>query len=234
MPPLQGGRRRIVRWAVCSLLIGVFPHPASGQTAVSCEQAGLDAEKAMGLPAGLLLAIGEVESGRWNSARGRTLPWPWSIDAAGEGRQFETKADVLAAAQSVLDSGQRNLDVGCFQISLLYHPDAFMTLDQAFDPVANAAYAARLLVSLHDQLGNWADAVAAYHSADPARGTPYRQLVFARWLGAGGLPGAPTVVDTGIHIWTPSTDGTAPSVITLPGGVAPGAGRLPRIITPDQ
>ena len=117
---------------------------------------------------------------------------------------------------------------------MLYHPDAFMTLDQAFDPVANADYAAHFLVSLHDRLGSWDAAVAAYHSADPARGEPYRQLVFARWLGSGGMMGMPAVIDTGIHIWTPSTDGTAPSVITLQPGAISGAGRLPRIITPTQ
>src|SRR5580658_7254465 len=69
--------------------IGAFAEPADGSFN-SCDQAGIAAEQASGLPAGLLLAIGRVESGRWDAARGRMSPWPWTINTAGKGLWFET------------------------------------------------------------------------------------------------------------------------------------------------
>ncbi len=207
-----------------------------------CEQAGRDAERQYSLPAGLLAAIGRVESGRWDATLGRTVPWPWAIDAAGEPRLAASKEAALQQTRALLDGGMRNIDVGCFQISLLNHPFAFADLDQAFDPVANANYAARFLTSLYARLGNWPDAVAAYHSATPALGTPYRQLVFANWaVPAGWQSPGPRVAKNvqpvtvfliggaEIRVYTPSRAGTAASLIAI--GGTPGA-RLPRVITP--
>lgn len=147
----------------------------------ACEQAGLIAEQTHGLPAGLLLAIGRVESGRWDSGQGRTVPWPWTINAAGKGAWFETPDEAVRTVRALLESGTRSVDTGCFQINLMYHPAAFGSLEQAFDPMANAGYAARFLVDLYARHGSWEAAVEAYHSADPVRGFAYRQMVYASW-----------------------------------------------------
>jgi hypothetical protein len=58
------------------------------------------------------------------------------------------------------------VDVGCMQVDLHYHPDAFNTLDEALDPAANADYAARLLVDLYRREAgrSWDIAVGLYHS----------------------------------------------------------------------
>jgi hypothetical protein len=146
-----------------------------------CEQAGSDAEREYALPAGLLSAIGRVESGRWDAALGRVTASPFAIDAAGQPHVTDSKEAALQQTRALQQSGLRNIDVGCFQINLQSHPTAFSNLDQAFDPTANAQYAARFLSSLHTRLGSWEDAVAAYHSATPALGVPYRQLVYANW-----------------------------------------------------
>jgi hypothetical protein len=45
-------------------------------------------------------------------------------------------------------AGITSLDVGCLQVNLAQHPDAFSTLAAAFDPVANADYGAAFLTSL--------------------------------------------------------------------------------------
>ena len=153
--------------------------PPSAESA--CEQAGSQAERAHALPAGLLLAIGRVESGRWDAERQRVVPWPWAIDAEGAGALIDTKAAAVARADALRDAGIRNIDVGCFQINLASHPFAFADLNEAFDPVANADYAGRFLGDLHARYGDWNAAVAAYHSTQPERGIPYRQLVFANW-----------------------------------------------------
>ena len=112
----------------------------------ACEQAGIAAEQANGLPAGLLLAIGRVESGRWDATRGRMTAWPWTINAAGRGQFFDGPDTAARTVRALLEAGVRSIDIGCFQISLLWHPLAFSSLEQGFDPEANARYAARFLV----------------------------------------------------------------------------------------
>jgi soluble lytic murein transglycosylase-like protein len=82
-------------------------------------------------------------------------------------------------------AGNRPIDVGCFQVDLQFHPTAFATLAQAFDPLANARYAARFLNELHARTSSWSQATALYHSAEPSSGLAYRSQVFAVW-GAGG------------------------------------------------
>jgi hypothetical protein len=65
------------------------------------------------------------------------------------------------------------------QVNLMYHPNAFASLDQAFDPVANANYAARFLTELYGQTHSWTQATARYHSATPELGANYQRKVAA-------------------------------------------------------
>ena len=213
---------------------------------VSCEQAGVAAEQANGLPPGLLLAIGRVESGRWDPSQARTVPWPWTINAAGKGAWFDSPAEAIQTVRALLDGGTRSIDTGCFQINLMYHPNAFATLEQAFDPVANAAYAARFLLDLYARRGTWEGAVEAYHSADPVKGFAYREQVFAAWtappplLKLAAAPGprvAPPVriavpaVYFGVQVWTPVAAGGSPHVIAVATTTAPpGQPPLPTVI----
>ena len=50
--------------------------------------------------------------------------------------------------RAVQAQGVRSIDIGCMQVNLMHHPNAFATLDAAFDPLANALYAARFLTEL--------------------------------------------------------------------------------------
>jgi hypothetical protein len=75
------------------------------------------------------------------------------------------------------------------QINLQNHPAAFASLDEAFDPAANTAYAARFLRALYVQTGSWPAAAAAYHSQTPGIGEPYRDRVMAIWPLAGRYGG---------------------------------------------
>lgn len=126
-------------------------------------------------------AIAVVESGRPDRDTGVKAPWPWTINADGQGRFFETKAEAIAAVRALQAQGVRSIDVGCMQVNLLYHPTAFLDLDDAFDPVANADYAARFLLSLHWRTGGWLPATMAYHSSSPELGRPYLARVMAEW-----------------------------------------------------
>lgn len=139
------------------------------------------AERTMRLPPALLGAIGTVESGRRDPASGKLAPWPWTVNAEGVGHFHRTKAEAIAAVERLRAAGVRSIDVGCMQVNLLHHPDAFESLDEAFDPHANAGYAARFLVGLHRETADWMQAAAAYHSRTPELGGRYRQRVVAAW-----------------------------------------------------
>jgi Transglycosylase SLT domain len=146
--------------------------------APSCTQAVAAAEQANAIPAGLLFAIAHVESGRRDPDTGSVIPWPWTVNADGQGQFFATKAQAI---QFVRTSSAYDIDVGCMQISLLHHPQAFQNLDQAFDPTTNAQYAATYLRQLYQQTNDWTQAAALYHSATPALAADYRQKVLAVW-----------------------------------------------------
>ncbi|MBV8458270.1 MAG: lytic transglycosylase domain-containing protein [Acetobacteraceae bacterium] len=146
--------------------------------APSCIQAVAAAEQTNAIPAGLLSAIARVESGRRDPDTGSVIPWPWTVNADGQGQFFATKAQAI---QSVRASSAYDIDVGCMQISLLHHPHAFQSLDQAFDPTTNAQYAATYLRQLYQQTNDWTQAAALYHSATPALAADYRQKVLAAW-----------------------------------------------------
>ncbi len=166
--------------------IGVAPARATAPAATPparmvadvCRQATRVAGKAAAVPDHLLSAIARIESGRADGSGG-TAPWPWSINVEGVDHVYDSKAAAIAGVLAFQAQGIRSIDVGCMQVNLAYHPNAFSGLEQAFDPVANANYAARFLVQLRDQTGSWDNAVAAYHSATPERGGPYRRKVMA-------------------------------------------------------
>ena len=148
---------------------------------LACRHAIDVVERQAGIPARLMAAIGLVESGRPDAITGSTLPWPWTIDVGGRGQFFDSREAAIAAVRKLQAQGVRSIDVGCMQVNLMHHPAAFATLDQAFDPLANAGYAARFLVQLHALAGDWRQATALYHSATPALGAAYRSRVMAVW-----------------------------------------------------
>ena len=159
-----------------------------------CQSAIQAAEAAAGLPPRLLASIGAVESGRLDPGTGRVTPWPWTINVGGAGSYFATKAEAVAAVERARAAGQRSIDVGCMQVNLLHHPAAFASLNHAFDPQANAAYAAGFLRRLQGQTGTWPAAAAAYHSQTPGVADGYARRVMAAWPLAnqyGGKAAAP-------------------------------------------
>jgi soluble lytic murein transglycosylase-like protein len=178
-------------WAGQSAPSGYSPTPvtpgialrqaAAADPATLCETAVTTAEYVNRLPPRLLGAISLTETGRMEPATGRIRPWPWTINAEGQGQFFDTRQEAIAAVKALQARGVRSIDVGCLQVNLMYHPDAFASLEEAFDPRGNANYAARFLNSLYAESKDWANAIAAYHSETPALGDVYRVLVMARW-----------------------------------------------------
>lgn len=177
-------RRHIGAMRSALLLLCCAWLPAASPLPPQCGPAIAAAERSRGTAPGLLAAIGVVESGRRDARTGQREPWPWTVTAEGVGTFYPGKAEAIRAAQALQARGVASIDVGCMQVNLLHHPTAFRDLDQAFDPAANAAYAARFLSALHARLGAWPAAAAAYHSSTPERGAQYGRLIAAVWSGA--------------------------------------------------
>ncbi|WP_374434158.1 lytic transglycosylase domain-containing protein [Tabrizicola sp.] len=134
-------------------------HPDAGLCVAAIRQA----EKAHGIPADLLLAIGLQEAGL--GLQGSTTVWPWSLNVDGEGFRFDTREEAEDFLARELDAGAQSIDVGCLQVNLRWHPGAFPSPAAGFDPERNADYAARFLRGLHDETGDWLEAAGRYHSA---------------------------------------------------------------------
>lgn len=186
---------RVVWAAVISIVIALVagtavPAVAStgGEAHAACAEAIAVAEQARSIPAHLLAAIARAESGRYDPATRQTRPWPWTVMAEGNGRYFDTRRQAIDAVRALQRRGVSNIDVGCMQINLRYHPDAFSSLLEAFDPATNAAYAAKFLAALHTETGSWEGAAGRYHSATPEYNLPYRQKIMRLWAEARGRP----------------------------------------------
>lgn len=172
-----------------ALLLGLavlisWPGAAGGQAAdpmAQCRAAIALAEREAQIPAGLLQAIARVESGRRHPESGLFGPWPWTLNAEGRGQFFPSREAAIAAVRDMQQRGVRVIDVGCMQVNLHHHPRAFASLEEAFDPGANARYAARFLTGLQASRGDWMVAAGHYHSQTPELAQAYRARVQAAW-----------------------------------------------------
>ncbi|MBR0680251.1 lytic transglycosylase domain-containing protein [Roseomonas eburnea] len=178
----------LIAFAAASRIAGASP-AAPADPSQLCRAAIAVAERERGIPAGLLQAIGRVESGRRDPATGRVAPWPWTINAEGRGIYFPTREAAIAEVRQLQARGVRLIDIGCMQVNLHHHPTAFPTLEEGFDPLANARYAARFLNELQDVRQDWARSAGNYHSNTPERAEGYRSRVLAAWADEQGRPG---------------------------------------------
>jgi hypothetical protein len=159
--------------------------PAVGQ--VSQEQRKICAEpirhheREAGIPNQLLAAVARAESGRWDKVESASFAWPWTVTAEGKGQFFASKQEAIAQVNRLRARGVRNIDVGCMQVNLLHHPNAFADLEEALDPQSNVAYATSFLKQLFEQKRSWVTAVGNYHSATPEFHFRYREKVMKLW-----------------------------------------------------
>ncbi len=180
---LPFGIRSIIVFALLALLapLAAVPARAAMEDSALCRDAIAGAESGYDIPSQLLMAVALVETGRWDEAAQRVVPWPWTVYAQGKGYYFTTAAQAAAEVERLRALGVRNIDVGCMQVNLYYHSNAFPDLDAAFDPTSNVAYAAGFLVDLYAAKRSWAGAVALYHSTTPKYAKPYRKKVIKAW-----------------------------------------------------
>lgn len=166
----------LVAWALASYAAQAAETPGD-----LCRRQTAQEERRHGIPPHLLTAIAFAESGRWDEANRAKTAWPWTVTSGGDGAYFPTKAQAIAEVKRLKAKGVKNIDVGCMQVNLYYHPDAFASLDEAFEPATNVGYAARFLAVLFKESGSWTQAAAMYHSRDEENGEIYRKKVVKLW-----------------------------------------------------
>ena len=142
-----------------------------------CARAIHPVEKSLNLPKNILRAISLKETGRWHHKLKESMPWPWTVTSGGEGVYYNSKREALNAVRELQYKGITNIDVGCMQINLHYHPHAFKNLKDAFNPQLNAGYAGDFLSQLFEDHGSWQQAIEHYHSNNKKRGKRYRLAV---------------------------------------------------------
>ena len=153
--------------AVCLALVAAMPLAAD--PAAECDRAARAAAEANEVPLDILRAITRTETGRGTALR----PWPWTVNMEGKGVWFNSADQAKAYVFRHFKRGARSFDIGCFQINYRWHGQSFNSIDEMFDPAANASYAAQYLRRLRQEFGDWNKAVGAYHSRTHAHATRY-------------------------------------------------------------
>ena len=153
--------------------------PIAGPSA--CDSAISEAERRYRIPPHVLRAVGLTEAGQAGTV------YPWTANIAGASRFYSSKEAAISGVSEALDQGVASVDVGCLQVNLHWHPNAFASLAEAFDPAVNVDYGAAYLRALHDQHeGSWTKAVQFYHSSTSHEQLRYLCAVLRRFHGLSG------------------------------------------------
>ncbi len=167
--------------------------PLMADDTLLCLKEAVRLEKRERIRPNLLSAIALVESGRYFKQYPTGIPWPWTVTAEGKGTFYDSKEEALAAVRALMEKGVENIDVGCMQINLKYHPDAFDSLEDAFSPSKNVAYAADFLKRNYQETKSWGEAATRYHSRNVRKAFKYEDKLLETWnrLTKYGNPAAP-------------------------------------------
>lgn len=145
---------------------------ASNETAAICDAAAKTVSRESGVPISVLQAITRTETG--HKRGGKIRPWPWTVNMEGAGKWFDNEDEARAYVFKHFKRGARSFDVGCFQINYKWHHQNFSSIDEMFEPIANARYAAKFLRELYQETGSWTNAAGAYHSRTPKYADKYK------------------------------------------------------------
>lgn len=134
-------------------------------------------EKRLNLPEDTLYSISLNETGKMHSNKKIKMSWPWTVNVEGTGFYFDTQDEAIDFVKQQIRDGKESIDVGCMQVNLKHHPEAFESIEQAFNPRHNIGYAASFLRNKYEQLGTWSQAIAHYHSATHHLGEKYKKNI---------------------------------------------------------
>ncbi len=163
----------LLRRTLLALLCGLWGGQAIAQPAILCEQAAQFAARETGVPLSILQAVTLAETGHTRPDATGLVAWPWAVMADLNGQWFPDQPSAIAFAKGLIEQGKSNIDIGCFQLNIRWHAEAFPNLEAMFSPQNNALYAARFLQDLYQETGDWRAAVGRYHSRDAPRAEAY-------------------------------------------------------------
>lgn len=159
-------RFAIPKWLLALSFLALFSTSASPTTQLEqetlCDAAARQISLEENVPLSVLRALTRTETGR--SRNGATQPWAWTVNMEGTGVWFETQTQARAYVLKHFKRGARSFDIGCFQINYKWHSHAFSSIEEMFDPITNARYAATFIKSLYAQTNDWTTAAGQYHS----------------------------------------------------------------------
>ena len=159
---------------VCLL---IYFKPAYSDSLTNCLNFTEKYGKQFNIPDKLLTSISLVESGI--KKNNNFVSWPWTLNVAGKSMFFDNRDDALSFLKK--NYKNKNIDVGCMQISLKYHINEFDSLENVLDPDTNVKYAAKFLRKLFLKHKRWNEAISRYHSSVPKRKTQYLNRVKNYW-----------------------------------------------------
>ncbi len=163
----------MIRALILAVLFALTASPTSAapDPGAVCDAVSDIAAREAGLPPAMLRALTRTETGR--ARGGRLNPWPWTVNMEGAGHWFDNRKQALDFARKHHARGATSFDVGCFQINYRWHNKAFASVEAMFDPLENARYAAKYLLELKAESGDWKTAIGHYHSRTPSRAQKY-------------------------------------------------------------
>jgi len=138
-------------------------------------------EDVFNMPNNLIKAVAITESGKYVKSARKPMAWPWTVNAQGKGYYYANKREAIKAVNEFRAKGIKSIDVGCMQINLMYHPEAFHNLEQAFEPKYNIGYAAQFLRNKFTQARTWQAAVGLYHNGVAELSKDYVKQVYNTW-----------------------------------------------------
>lgn len=131
-----------------------------------------DVAKYVGVPAPILFAMSQAESGQLRD--GSFAPWPWTLNIAGKAQRYADRESMFEGLMAALGGGEMMIDVGPMQVNWYWQFHALGSPWRITDPAVNIKIAAQILKTHYDRSGDWWEAVGRYHR--PADG-PKDQLI---------------------------------------------------------
>lgn len=127
------------------------------------------AAKHAGIPSPVLYAVALQESGMLRD--GQIVPWPWSLNVAGESRRFDNQAEACTGLLRALQQVRATrVDAGLGQVNLGYQRHRYDHPCELLDPYRNLSIAAEILREQYRPGEDWLLAMGRYHR--PAGGAP--------------------------------------------------------------
>lgn len=163
----------VIRRLVFASLLGSTPLSAQDIPPPAYQLAAAQAR----VPPNVLYAVALQESGR--RMAGRVVPWPWTLNVAGQSRRYANRREACADLRRVLQvTPATRVDVGLGQLNVGHQRHRVRHPCELLQPYRNLRLAATILREQYTVQDGWLIAAGRYHR--PAGGAPavrYRQRV---------------------------------------------------------